>query len=314
MAIKLRLTLFIKMIIGFLVSFLVAYFFKLDYSFTAGVIAVLNLWYSKDTIIKTALLRFASGLIGISLSTFVLALIGHSIPHLVVAIVVVIIALYLLKFEYGATIALVLIGQNFASYNISNSLNALYILLIGTIPALILNLLVLRKPTFLVKDQQALDLEISALFKTLAINERYDFAKLNELQQKANLNIKVALENYALKNFDAQVDYLFMREAQINVLKEIVPLHSEAELSRYKAKINEYLHLFEQQIGFSDYATNLLKELEQLITYFQNEKLPKSRAEFEHRANLYVFIAKLEKFLNLKIAFHAKHRSFTSFI
>ena len=314
MAIKLRLTLFLKMIIGFLVSFLIAYFLKLDYSFTAGVIAVLNLWYSKDTVIKTALLRFASGVIGISLSTLILQLIGHSIPHLIVAIVVVLIALYLLKFEYGATIALVLIGQNFASYNINNSLNAFYILLIGTIPALILNLLVLRKPTFLEQDQQALDREINALFKTLARNERYDFTKLNELQQKANLNIKVALENYALKNFNAQVDYLFMREAQINVLKEIVPLHSEAELSKYKAKINEYLSFFENQIGFSDYATDLLKKLEALHMYFQNEQLPKTRAEFEQRANLYVFIAKLEKFLNLKIAFHAKHPAFVMFI
>ncbi|HZJ89612.1 MAG TPA: aromatic acid exporter family protein [Bacilli bacterium] len=314
MAFKLRLTLFLKMFVGFLISFLIAYFFKLDYSFTAGVIAVLNLWYSKDTIIKTALLRFASGIIGIVISSLFLFIIGHSVPHLVVSVVVVLVALYSLKFEYGATIALVLVGQNFADFSIYNSLNALYILLIGTVPALILNLLVLRNPTFLIKDQQAIDHEISNIFKKITAGEEVDFTILAALRLTANQNIKVALENYAFKKFSAQIDYLFMREAQINVLEEIVPLYALEQNSPYKDKINSYLARFIKEIGFEDYATDLLSELEELYLYFQNEPLPTSRSEFEHRANLYVFIAQLKRFLELKLAFHAKYPEFTTFI
>lgn len=314
MAAKLRLTLFIKMIIGFLTSFIIAYLFSLPYSFTAGVIAVLNLWYSRDTVIKTALLRFSAGVIGIIVSTLVFIAIGHSIYHVVVAIVAVLIVLYLVGFEYGATIALVLIGQNFESYAFVQSLNAFYILLIGTIPALLLNLFVLRTPAFLKMDQEQLDEEIQAIFRALAAGAEYDAAKLVALQSKAQANIKVAFENYTVKNFGAQVAYILMRETQLNILQEIIPLYTSEKDSPHKQKINTFLKAFEHQIGFANYAEPLLVKLDELHHYFDEQQLPKTRSEFEHRALLYVFINKLTLFLQVKVDFHTKYPDFTTFM
>lgn len=303
---KLRLSLFLKMFIGFAISFAIAELFQLDYSYTAGVITILSLWYSKETVFKTALTRFIASLIGLGLSALIFYIWGYSLYTLFAVVFVVLLALYLLKLEFGATIALVLIGQQWAGQTSFYALNALYVLLIGTIPALLLNLYVLPYASFLDKQKDKVDQEIKTIFQKLSANEVYDFKIADDLLKTLRHDIKVAEENYVQANVKGKINYLTMREGQILTLKNISTLLLKTSPSIYKEKLLAYLALFINQIGEENYAASLKEKLDVLLEEYRLLPLPSDRKVFEERALLFNVIHEIDHFLNLKLEYHAQ--------
>lgn len=303
---KLRLSLFLKMFIGFAISFAIAELFQLDYSYTAGVITILSLWYSKETVFKTALTRFIASLIGLGLSALIFYIWGYSLYTLFAVVFVVLLALYLLKLEFGATIALVLIGQQWAGQTSFYALNALYVLLIGTIPALLLNLYVLPYASFLDKQKDKVDKEIKTIFQKLSANEVYDFKIADDLLKTLRHDIKVAEENYVQANVKGKINYLTMREGQILTLKNISTLLLKTSPSIYKEKLLAYLALFINQIGEENYAASLKEKLDVLLEEYRLLPLPSDRKVFEERALLFNVIHEIDHFLNLKLEYHAQ--------
>ena len=96
---KLRLTLYLKMLAGFMVGFLIAYAFSLPYSYTAGVIAILHLWYSRETVFKAALTRLFASFIGLAVSALLFYLFGYTLWNLFLMVFTVLAVLYLLRLE-----------------------------------------------------------------------------------------------------------------------------------------------------------------------------------------------------------------------
>lgn len=301
---KLRLMLYVKMLIGFMLGFLVAYFAKLPYSYTAGVIAILHLWYSRDTVFKAALTRLSASLVGLTVSALLFYLFGYEIWNLFLMVLVVLTILYLLRLEYGATIALVLIGQQWAEQTAWAPLNALFIMLIGTGAALFLNSITFRSGKNLNVMKAQLDHEISNVFATFNNSVPYDFSIVKAVLKKTNETLQISLDNYRVANIDESFAYINTRASQISILERIVNDLNMQPASPYKDKIIDFLLLFKTRIGTEDFATPLLDELEKLYGYYRGLPLPVTREEFEHRALLFVTLAHIKQFLDVKIAFH----------
>lgn len=306
---KLRIALFAKMFAGFIVSFLIGYFAKLPYSYTAGVIAVLQLWYSRDGVVKSALTRLFASFIGLALSALLFFVFKYTIWNLFLVVLTVLIALYLLKLEFGATIALVLIGQQWAEQTAWAPLNALLIMIIGTVPALILNYFTFKKSTLLVDAQNKLDQEIALIFTYFAKEEDYDFTIVKNILTTTRNNVQIALENYAINNINQIMDYINMRREQVSILEEISTSLRSEKNTPFKEEIINYLTSFSTQIGQDDFATALLSEHDLLLEHYRALPLPSSREEFEHRALLFATLNDIKRFLNLKIAYHQKYSS-----
>ena len=301
---KLRLSLYLKMLIGFITSFLIAELFSLPYSYTAGVIAILHSWYSRDTVVKTAVTRLISSLIGLAISALLFFVFGYTIVNLFIMVFTVLAVLYLVRLESGATIALVLIGQQWAERTTWAPLNALIIMIIGTVPALLLNLFTFKKSTILVNQQAKLDQEISTIFTYIEKNERYDFTRVNRILNDTKNSLQVALDNYRVANISAALYYMNVRGEQIKILERIIDTLSKLYPSPYKDKILAYLGMFNGRIGQENYAAELLIEHDTLLNHYRQLALPKTRDEFEHRALLYAILAEIKQFLLIKIDYH----------
>lgn len=302
---RLRFALYLKMLIGFIVSFTIAYLLKLPTSYTAGVIAVLNLWYSRDDVVKTALIRVASSLIGLATSALLFYLLGYNIFNLFLMVFIVLALLYLFKLEYGATLALVLIGQQWAEQTAHAPLNALLTLVIGVVPALLLNLFTFRNSKILLLNQQKLDEEIAKVFTSFEEKTKYDFSVVDKVLNDTRESLKIALENYEVKNVMQNFHYINMRTEQINVLKRIYDELNALPDSPFKQEITNFLALFKDNIGEADYASDLLIKHNELVEYYRRLPLPKTREEFEHRALLFATLNDIKQFLNLKLDYHA---------
>ncbi len=304
---KLRIALFVKMLIGFVISFLIAYFAKLPYSYTAGVIAVLQLWYSRDGVVKSAVTRLIASLLGLGISALLFFVFKYTIWNLFLVVLTVLVSLYLLKLEFGATIALVLIGQQWAEQTAIAPLNALLIMVIGTVPALILNYFTFKKSPLLLNAQNKLDQEIATIFTYFALDEDYDFARVKGILAETSKNVQVAIDNYAINNINQIYAYINMRREQVEILEEIVANLKGEENSPFKEEIIKYLTSFSTQIGQDDFATALLAEHNLLLAHYRALPLPLTRSEFEHRALLFATLSDIKRFLNLKIIYHQKY-------
>ena len=301
---KLRLALAFKMLIGFIIAFSVAYALKLPYSYTAGVIAILHLWYSRDNVFKAAFTRLLSSVIGLAVSALLFFLFGYNLLNLFLMVLAVLAVLYLLKLEYGATIALVLIGQQWAEQTAFAPLNALLIMIIGTVPALLLNFFTFKKSTVLYEQQILLDKKIAELFiKIETINED-DLKEVQSVLENTKHSLQVALDNYKINNIMQAFNYINVRAEQIKILEDIVKTLNSLYASPYKQKIIDYLHLFKDRIGFEDFASELLLKHDELLASYRKLPLPKTREEFEHRAALYGVLLEIKQFLLLKKAYH----------
>jgi uncharacterized membrane protein YgaE (UPF0421/DUF939 family) len=108
-----------------------------------------------------------------------------------------------------------------------------------------------------------------------------------------------------MKNHQDILEYSTMRNKQFDILKNICTqsdkLHSIYPQTNI---VVTYLNSLSNNIGVRDYATNKLQEIDSLFEAFQEEALPVTREEFEHRAILYYIMQEIRQFLILKINYH----------
>lgn len=305
---KLRILLFGKMFIGFVIGFLIAWAFSLPYSYTAGVIVVLHLWYSRETVIASALKRLVASFVGLGVSALLFFLFGYQTYVIIIVVLIVLFILYTLKLEFGATIALVLIGQQWSEQTAHAPLNALYIMLIGTITALVLNAITYSNPKKLLPKIDNVVHLLETLFVDISKERTPDFEGTKESIKALQDYMQLVSENYRIENIIRLMDYINMRYNQLNLLEKVYNELCIVDSSIYKSYILEFIGKFENHIGEQDFASFLLVELNNLLEMYRALELPKTRLEFEHRARLYIVLDYLKAILNEKLIYHSKHQ------
>ncbi len=300
----LRLTLALKMIVGFIAAYLIALAFKLDYSYTAGVIAVLSLALTKEAVLKAALARFSASLIGIGLGVLAFFLLGYQIYTLVIVVVILIALLYILRLEIGIVLALVLISQEYLGGEPTYALNALYILLIGMGVAILLNFYAPKPQKLIDTNELKIDKQMSDIFRKLSHDETVDFSPLKGAIEQAKKDLVLAKENRAMATVEKRMSYIGMRENQTLLLERVALILSSLQGSVYKDKLLGFLGEFINNIGKIDYATGLLSKLDKLHKDYEKLNLPQTRKEFEQRAELFHVLSETRAFLEAKIAYH----------
>ncbi|HKM02743.1 MAG TPA: aromatic acid exporter family protein [Bacilli bacterium] len=304
---SLRITLLLKMIIGFTAAYLIGTLFNVNYSYTAGVITVLSLALTKEAVLKQALARFTASLIGIGLGVLFFFLLGYEIYVLIIVVILLTTILYALKLEIGIVLALVLISQEYLGGAPSYALNALFVLIIGVGVAIILNFYTPSDKKVVDTNQNKIDQQISDVFHSLAKNEGVDFSPLKSAINQAKKELILAKENRSFKDVEKRISYLGMRESQTLVLERVNHILIALGESVYKTKVLNYLFSFVGHIGKVDNATRLLNDLLLLHQEYDTLALPKTRLEFEQRAELYHVLSELQSFLEAKIDYHHKY-------
>lgn len=306
---KTNIFLLTKITIGFIIAFLIAYFLKLHYFYTTGVITLLSLEKTKLRSYNIALIRLISMIIAFALGSLLFYLFDFETLGVVFFILIFIPLSFFTKIEKGLSVSLVLVSQIYLEKDLTFTLNAFYIFFIGVGVGLILNLIMPNYRKEISKNTKLIDEEINTSIKLISTNIKPDFTNLKKLTTLSFSLIQDELENMSSLEITKTLNYLEMRNKQSFLLEKISNDLMNVTSIEEKSIILNYLQLFENQIGESNYALNLNGQLDKLFELFQKKPLPKERSLFEQRALLYTTLLDLKQFLKLKLDYHLKYQN-----
>ena len=304
---KSRAILLIKMIVAFILGILLAELFHLHYEYTAGVIAVLSLEPTRKRSIRSAILRILDSVLALGIAAGLFALLGYDFWVLLIFIAVLVPLTFLLRIETGLVVALVLVSQLYLEKDYGFALNALWILLVSLSLAFVLNLYMPKHDRLIQRSIDIIDQAMDASIQAIALAEPVDFIRIRQDLKSAKETLLLDIENHYFLQTDQRILYLEVRQNQLQILEKIQEGLGQIRDIPEKAIVLKYLQSFKGKIGKANYALPLKEELKKLLDDFKVAPLPKSRDEFESRAELFHILLEIENFLNLKIRYHERY-------
>ncbi len=306
---KTNIYLLIKITLGFIIAFLIAYFLNLPYFYTTGVITLLSLEKTKLKSYNIALIRLLSMIVAFSLGSLLFYLSNFQAYGVIVFILIFIPLSYLIKLEKGLSVSLVLVSQIYLEKDLYFVFNAFYIFFIGVGVALLLNFVIPNYQKEITKNITLIDEDINEIIINISNQINPNINNIKPLITKTFDLIQLELENISSDQVKENFNYLEMRNQQLYLLEKINKDLNEIALIDEKEIILNYLKLFKDQIGKENYALDLNNKLNELFELFKKRPLPKERSLFEQRAVLYTTLLDLKQFLNLKLLYHFKYQS-----
>ena len=195
--------------------------------------------------------------------------------------------------------------------NLENLLNELYIIFIGIGIALLVNSIM---PSFK-KEIEKYRTEIENKFSVILYQfstflkdseQKWDGKELVEVENILNQAKNIAIqdvENHLLRKENKDYYYLKMREDQLEILKQMAAIlsivsSSELDVKQKGMLANIFLNISQHvHSGDTTIALQLLEEYEESI---RETELPKTREEFEIRANLFYLNFGIKNYLIIK--------------
>lgn len=309
----------IKIWIASIGAIIIAEILLLQFSVSAGIVAILSVGSTKKETLKTASNRFIAFGVALVIAYIIYNILGYGILAFCVYLLIFLIICNFMKWENAMAMNSVLISHflTFEAMNFYTIINEILLFIIGVTFAIIVNLHLNKKTEYMLMLRNETDEQIKMILQRMsekisnANTEEYKnyngecFKKLNSSVEKAK---KTAQENYMNQLINAEkwdIEYIVMREQQIHILytiyKYIVKLKSIPDTTD---DISNYLNKISIEFNADNSAIDLLKELHALMNNLRQTELPKTRAEFEDRAILYLIMTHIEEFLLLKIEFN----------
>ena len=294
----------LKMVVGTFFAIEIAALLNLDYSVTAGVIVLLSIQSTKIRSIQLALKRSIATFLGLGLSVVLFLLFGYELYIFILALLLFIPLAYMAKVEDGIVVTTVLISHVLLGKDLSYALNAIYLLAIGVIVALLVNIYMPSYKRKIIKEIDDIDQSLRDEIKKMIDLDDSGFSQLEALIDKALSRIQFESDNHLFSPKDLNIEYVSMRKEQLRYLKEIHTDLKKVQLSAYKKIVIDFLCDIRSGIGKDNMAKPLLINLEHIRQDFKTKALPATRSEFEERAILYHILFDIEGFLMAKIHYH----------
>lgn len=309
-----------KIAVGSGIAIVAAEFFGLQYATTAGVVTLLTVQNTRKDTIQLTLERLWSFLMSVLMIYICFHYTGsRDWVNFTVYILFMVISCY--YFDWANTISVnAVMGTHYLmspNYSLDFALNELFLILIGTSVALVLNwkmpsnMKVLRQHIRKIEDdmQQVLrefaqymqgDRKDNHVWTDLDAMEAYLHSGLDRAHEQANNSMSEADLYY--------VEYMEMRMQQCSMLQTlrgtVLRVQKMPPQARIISRYLEYLAYYIHEENISD---EQIQNLRKVFDQMKQEELPKSREEFENRAILYHLLMDLEEFLMVKKRFLNNH-------
>lgn len=309
---KIMIINYFKMIFAAISSVCVAMFFKLEFSVSAGIVAMLSIQPSKRETFSTAFARFIAFLIALFISFFCFKFLGINVFAFFVFLVIYVFICQYFKWISSIVMNSVLISHflTLGKMDFYSILNECFIFLIGVLFGIFVNLHLHKKSLEIETLKDNLDNEIKNILYRMSqriVNknlENYDgscFVSLNKILFDAKT---LAAENSKnqLKKDDFDIYYINMREKQIMILYEMFKRVKNIQTPPETAKIIcNFLEKISTEYQHKNNCTCLLQEFEEIMLKMKEKPLPKTRVEFENRAELFTLLKLTKEFLEINI-------------
>lgn len=310
----------VKMVLATSLSFLLAQFMSLNYASSAGIIAMLSIYDTKQSSLMVAKNRLISFIIAFSISTLIFTWLGQGILPFTIYLILVIPILYYLKCEAGIVPITVLVTHLMQAkeINLSVLLNECLIFCIGTGFALLFNSYMasnnkaIRDAHLTVENglKNALfHLEDALLAQEAPLLEDSIIHLENQLSQALILVYRES-DNHIFQETNYEVHYFEMRQKQVEILKQMVKSSQQLDGARRESILLAHLvHVTALQLSEKNSALTLIEDIEALLNTYRNGQLPQTRQEFETRAHLFQILQDLERFITEKTHFYHNYKN-----
>lgn len=308
----------IKTALGAPVAIWIAQLLGLTNFASAGILTVLSIQPSKKTSIISAWQRFLACMIGMLFAYVFFEFLGYT-PFIVGCLLIVFIPLTVyLKITQGIITSSVIIFSlyNAGTVDLPHVTNQIMIILVGIGTALLLNLYMpsldyklKRLQAELEKRFQKVLFEISMYIRDKeTVWDGRELIEIEKILKEASRLVVLDKENNLFRNEHTYYDYFMMRTKQFDLLKRMIPLVSKVgHIDFISEKTAAFYEDLADNVHPENTVTKSLENLKELRNIIREENLPKTREEFEIRANLFRLSHDIEEYLIIKHKFIAGH-------
>ncbi|WP_291668750.1 aromatic acid exporter family protein [Clostridium sp.] len=303
------------------IALVIANLFNVQYATVAAVIAILSIQDTKKKALIVGRNRVVACIIAIFLSIGIFKILGQNPITFAIFLLIFIPLTSKFNIAEGMVPAVVLsthllIAGELNSYWI---INELLITFIGVGIASIANLFMPSLRSEFNEDKEYIEksykiilykMANSLVSYTVDIDEEIIMNELeNRLTEAVNRAYKIASNN--LLNTDSYyIDYMNMRKIQFDIIKKLRSHFEKFYMSFEQTfMISKFTKSVASQIKDTNDCLDLLEELEVLKEDFKQMALPKTREEFENRAQLLQFLNDMEDLLRIKRNFILNYSS-----
>jgi uncharacterized membrane protein YgaE (UPF0421/DUF939 family) len=304
----------IKTAVGAGLAIWIASLLDLEFATFAAIIVIMCIERTKKKTLITMNKKFFASLLSLVIGALFFELLGYNpiVFGLFILLFVPILVRVRIQDGFVTSMVVVLHVYTVKNANWAMFLNELYIIFIGMGIALLINSIMPNFKrdieTFKKEIEQKFEIILYEFSAHLRDSERnWDGKEILEVEDSINQSKSIAVqdvENHLLRKQNKDYYYLEMRENQLELLKhmmKIVAIVSSSSLHvKQKEMFAEFLENLSQNVHSGDTTDISLNELEELKASIRKTELPKTREEFEIRANLFYLIFEMENYLNIK--------------
>lgn len=301
-----------KMTLSATIALIIANILNLEYSTVAAVIAILSIQDTRKKALIVGKNRIFACLIAIFLSIIIYNYLGQNPITFALFLIMFIPLTSRLNISEGMVPAVVLSTHIYVAKEISYYWlqNEILIMIIGIGIASIANLYMPSMHYEFNKDKEYIEklyrvilskMSKSLISYTVDIDEEIIISELEERLNKAQERAYKIANNNLLKSDSYYVEYINMRKNQFDIIKKLRSHFEKFYMSFEQTHmISKFTNKVAEQIKDTNDCKELLEELEVLKLDFKKMPLPKTREEFENRAQLLQFLNDMEDLLRIK--------------
>lgn len=304
----------IKTAIGTPLAISIAQLLGLTNFVSAGILTILCIQPSRKRSYYSALHRFIACIIATLYAYIFFEWIAYHPLVLGIMLIVFIPTTVFLKVTPGiATSSVVILNlYSASSITLASLFDQFLLIVVGIGVGLLLNLYMpsLDKP--LKEKQQKLEQNFTIILYEYSQYIRYkhttwkgdELAESEDILLEANTLVERDRENHLLRNKHPYRDYFRMRTRQFELLKKMLPLVSRLpDADPIGEKIAEFFEGLSKNVHPGNTAIIYLDQLKELRSQINEEELPKTREDFEARANLFQLLHEIEDYLIIKLKY-----------
>ncbi|HWO76195.1 MAG TPA: aromatic acid exporter family protein [Bacillus sp. (in: firmicutes)] len=304
----------IKTAVGAVVSIMIAQLFQLENFASAGILTILCIKPTKRKSLKAAIDRFVACFIALLFASLFFELISYHPIVIGILLLVFIPVTVKLTVQDGIVTASVIILHVYMAEKITVSflLNEVFLIVIGLLVALLLNLYMPSLDKKLLEIRDEVELHISNILRNIAnylkINDEgllaSEITGLDQAIQRGKALAFKDYENRLLQEENLYFTYFAMREKQFHIIERVLSLLASFQFNTsQRIKVADFIQELSDHVHSGNTAHHFLYKLYRLKHDFDQMELPKSRQELEEHAALLNFVREMEQYLQIKSHF-----------
>ena len=301
-----------KMAISATIALIIGNILGLQYATVGAVIAILSIQDTRKKALIISYKRIVACSIGILLSVILYSVLGNGALIFGLFLIILIPITSRLKTQEGMVPAVVLSTHFLVANHITIALifNEILLMIIGIGVAAIANIFMPSLEDKFKYDKEWIEehyriiiskMSKSLITHTVDINEQ---KLINEVEKKLYESKETAykiVNNNFFKSSSYYTDYINMRINQFDIIKRM-----RVHFQRFNIPVEQmnimadFTLCVAENISEMNNCKSLLRDLDILRNEFKKMELPKTREEFESRAQLLQFLNDMEEFLLIK--------------